>query len=158
MLCLVISSQPAAPLPELWDKMSPELGEGRGEGRTSDVDRLCTELFLTHKAKVSDDNLMFVRNRLIKSEVDLAALLDLYQKMRSGKRVPDDETNPLTSVIKLSEVARVENGLLKVRNRIYDRVFDKEWVAAHMPDAEVRRQRAAFRRGVRRATLGAAAL
>src|SRR5207245_1833270 len=42
-------------------------------------------------------------------------------------------------------------GLLRVRNRIYDRVFDREWVRTHMPDAELRRQRAAYRRGVVRA-------
>ena len=33
---------------------------------------------------------------------------------------------------------------------MYDRVFDKDWVAAHMPDAELRRQREAYRRGVLR--------
>ena len=37
-----------------------------------------------------------------------------------------------------------------MRNRIYDRVFDREWVRAHMPDAELRRQEAAYRRGVLR--------
>src|SRR5439155_15108553 len=40
---------------------------------------------------------------------------------------------------------------LRVRNRIYARVFDREWVARHMPDAEIRRQRAAYRRGLARA-------
>jgi WD40 repeat protein len=34
------------------------------------------------------------------------------------------------------------------RNRIYERVFDRQWVRANMPDAEVRRQRAAFIKGV----------
>jgi hypothetical protein len=38
-----------------------------------------------------------------------------------------------------------------VRNRIYEQVFDAQWVAAHMPDAELRRQRLAFRRGLVRA-------
>jgi len=39
-----------------------------------------------------------------------------------------------------------------VRNRIYERVFDGAWVQASMPDAELRRQRAAYRRGLLRAT------
>src|SRR5262249_40903088 len=47
--------------------------------------------------------------------------------------------------------------LMVVRNRIYARVFDAHWVAMRMPDAEVRRQRAAFRLGVVR-TAGAAAM
>src|SRR5207247_3815104 len=102
---------------------------------THSVDSLCESLFLTKAAQESDDNLAFVRNRLLRSEADLASLLDLYQKVRSGKRVSDDETNPLCGILKLSGVAKEEGGLLKVRNRVYDSVFDKEWVAAHMPDA-----------------------
>jgi hypothetical protein len=117
------------------------------------VDRLCDTRFLSKSARDTDDNLAFVRNRLLRSEADLASLLDLYTQVRAGKRVPDDETNPLTGILRLSGVARVENGLLHVRNRIYDRVFDKEWVLAHMPDAELRRQKAAYRRGLLRATL-----
>src|SRR5207248_1166637 len=112
------------------------------------VDSLCAQLFFTHTAQESDDNLSFVRNRLLKREADLASLLDLYRKVRAGKRVPDDETNPLCGIVKLSGVAREEGGLLSVRNRIYDRVFDRGWVNSHMPNAELQRQRAAYRRGV----------
>lgn len=112
------------------------------------VDSLCENLFLSKAAQESDDNLAFVRNRLLRSEADLASLLDLYQKIRAGKRVPDDETNPLCGILRLSGSVAERGGLLKVRNRIYDRVFDKEWVTAHMPDAERRRQRAAYQRGM----------
>jgi WD40 repeat protein len=115
------------------------------------VDRLCAALFLTHTAKEGDDNLSLVRNRLLKSEADLASLLDLYGKLRAGKGVADDETNALCGVLKLSGVANVADGRLRVKNRIYERVFDRGWVAQHMPDAELRRQRAAYRRGLVRA-------
>jgi hypothetical protein len=117
----------------------------------SGVDRLCKELFLSHRARERDDNLLFVRERLLRSEVDTAALLTLYEKVRDGKTVRDDETNPLISVLRLSGIARVENGVLQVRNRIYNKVFDDDWVNAHMPGAEIRRQRTAYRRGVKRA-------
>src|SRR5262249_41526939 len=69
-----------------------------------------------------------------------------------GKRVMDDETNPLVSILRLSGITRVEDGRLQVRNRIYEHVFDREWAQANMPDAEVRRQREAYRRGLLRAT------
>ena len=91
-----------------------------------------------------------MRNRLLRSEVDLAALLDLYQQVRAGKKVKDDETNPLVPVLRLSGVVNAPEGLLRVRNRVYDRVFDKDWVQSHMPDAEMRRQATAYRRGVAR--------
>jgi hypothetical protein len=55
------------------------------------------------------------------------------------------------SLLRLSGIVRSEGGVLRVRNRIYERVFDAAWVAANMPDAELRRQRAAYRQGLWRA-------
>ncbi|HEX5733097.1 MAG TPA: AAA-like domain-containing protein [Blastocatellia bacterium] len=116
------------------------------------VDRVCQDLFLCSRAREQDDNLLFVRERILRSEVDIASLLDLYSKVRCHRSVKDDETNPLASILKLSGVARVVDGCLKVRNKIYSTVFDTNWVKENMPDADLRRQRAAFRRGVYRAT------
>lgn len=116
------------------------------------VDRLCHEMFLSQRAQERDDNLLFVRERMLRSETDLAGLLDLYGQVRAGRRVPDDEGSQFVNVLKLSGVARVMDGVLYLRNRIYYRVFDTTWVHAHMPDAELRRQRAAFRRGLIRAS------
>jgi WD40 repeat protein len=133
------------------------------------VDRLCKQLFLSAGAQERDDNLIFVRERLLRPGcdelhgADPAALLDLYGKVRRGERVPADNTNQLVSVIRLSGITRVQEAgrptpytprpmpSLAVRNRIYARVFNREWVAQHMPDAELRRQKSAFRRGLLRA-------
>src|SRR5207248_461812 len=46
------------------------------------VDRLCESLFLARGARQTDDNLIFVRERLLRSETDRAALLDLYRQVR----------------------------------------------------------------------------
>jgi WD40 repeat protein len=115
------------------------------------VDGACEELFFGKRAKERDDNLLFVRERMLRSEVDVASLLSLYARVYRGERVTDDETNPLVSVLHLSGVTRLAEGRLYVRNRIYERVFDRAWVAANMPDAEVRRQRSAYRKGMLRA-------
>lgn len=120
------------------------------------VDRLCSDVFLTAAARAKDDNLHFVSERLLRSEVDRSALLDLYRQVHERKRVPDDPGRALIETLKLSGAARAERGRLRVRNRIYARVFDKGWILAHLPEAEVRRQQAAFRRGVlRTATVSA---
>jgi WD40 repeat protein len=124
----------------------------------SEVDRHCEELFLTSGARAKDDNLLFVRERLLRSAADPASLLELYRRVRDGRRVAVDDTNPLVDLLRLSGVARVVDGRLQVRNRIYERVFDRAWVTQHMPDAELRRQRAAYRRGLLRATAVAAAI
>jgi WD40 repeat protein len=123
------------------------------------VDRLCDELFLSRRARERDDNLLFVRDRMLRSDVDLAALLELYAAVRNGTVVADDEASPLVTVLKLSGIARVTRGLLRVRNRIYERVFNEEWIRKEMPGAEVRRQRRAFTRGfLRAAAVGAVVL
>src|SRR5262249_12258446 len=87
---------------------------------------------------------------------DLGSVRSLYAQVRQGKRIRDDVTNPLISILRLSGIAHVTGGYLRGRNRIYERVFDREWGKTHMPDAELRRQRAAYRRGLLRATVMAA--
>ncbi|HZT42786.1 MAG TPA: AAA-like domain-containing protein [Chthonomonadaceae bacterium] len=149
--------------PYLTQRLCQAVAEAllKDDPRTPDgeiVDRLCETLFLAAGARERDDNLIFVRERLLRSEADLAGLLDLYGKVLRGRPVQDDETKPLVSIVKLSGVVRARAGFLAVRNRIYERVFDKAWIAENMPDAELRRQKTAYRRGVLRATSGAAIL
>ena len=125
-------------------------------GSLQSVDKVSEELFFSPRARERDDNLIFVRERIFRSEVDRASLLHLYEQVLAGYWVGDDETNPLVSVLRLSGIIRARNGRLEVRNHIYARVFDRHWVASNMPDAEVRRQRTAFYRGVLRTTAIAA--
>jgi hypothetical protein len=112
------------------------------------VDLLAEKLFLSRQARDRDDNLIFVRERILRSEVDVAGLLYLYRRIHNGQLVHDDETNLLVSVLRLSGITRGLNGYLQVRNRIYWRVFDGNWIQTNMPQAEVRRQRKAGRRGM----------
>ncbi len=123
--------------------------------RERDVDGLCERLFLSSQARERDDNLIFVRERLLRGETDRVALLDLYRKVRRHRRVPADETHPLVTALRLAGIVRLEAGGMVVRNRIYAHVFDDDWVEQNLPGAELRRQREAFRRGVvRTAGLG----
>jgi WD40 repeat protein len=138
--------------PYLTQRLCASVAADSAALREEDVDRLCAGLFMAHGARMSDDNLQFVRNRLLRSEVDQMALLILYSRVRQGARVADDETNVLTSLLKLAGIVRVERGQLKVRNRIYERVFNRDWVQTHLPNAELRRQRIAYRQGLLRAT------
>ena len=115
------------------------------------MDRLCAELFLDSRVRQTESNLQFVSDRLLRSGADVNAVLDVYGKVRSGQRVPDDETDPLVTVLRLSGVVRSERGLLKLRNRIYAQAFDRAWIEQHTEQAELRRQKEAFRRGRNRA-------
>ncbi|HEV2991527.1 MAG TPA: AAA-like domain-containing protein [Candidatus Angelobacter sp.] len=139
--------------PYLTQRLCLSVAEHKNITQPKGVDELCADLFFSSRAPERDDNLLFVRERMVRSEVELASLLDLYLRVEQGKPVPDEEANPLVSVLQLAGITRSENGFLKVRNRIYDRVFDWRWIDATMPQAELRRQRAAFRRGLWRAAL-----
>lgn len=112
------------------------------------VDELANKLFLSRQARDRDDNLIFVRERLLRSEADVAGLMLLYRKLHGGQLVPDDDTNALVSILRLAGITRGVNGYLQVRNRIYWQVFDLNWIQTNMPAAEVRRQRKAGRRGM----------
>src|SRR5262245_17970657 len=139
--------------PYLTQRLCQSVGEDRRVTNRSGVDRHCESLFLSSRARERDDNLLFVRERLLRSEVDLADLLDLYRQVHGHKNVRDDEMNPLVSILRLSSITRVVNGSLSIRNRIYSQVFDLSWVEKNMPGAELRRQRAAYLSGLRAANL-----
>jgi WD40 repeat protein len=138
--------------PYLTQKLCQAVADDASVTSATEVDRLCATLFFSPRAQERDDNLLFVRERMLRGEADVASLLSLYARVYQGKRVRDDEMNPLVATLRLSGITRVERGFLRKRNRIYTRVFNQAWVKANMPDAEMRRQRTAFRRGLWRAT------
>lgn len=123
-----------------------------------DIDESIARTFFSKRAQEYDDNLIFVRERLLRGDGDVTELLNLYTLVRRKKTIAADDSQPLAGTLRLSGITRAENGKLRVSNRIYDRVFNDAWVKANLPDAEIRRQRAAFRRGVIRTTAVAAVI
>jgi WD40 repeat protein len=151
--------------PYLTQRLCREVA--RTAARTAqEVDRICREVFLSPEGSARDDNLIFVRDRLLRSEIGAVELLELYRRVLLAERtrglaggwVRDDPSAPAAAALRLTGVTRSRKGLLRVRNRLYASVFNHRWVLQQMPDAEVRRQEAAFRRGVLRASLAATLL
>jgi WD40 repeat protein len=139
--------------PYLTQRLCQAVVDEPGPVQPVDVDRLSARIFFNSRSHETDDNLAFVRQRLLRSESDLTSVLEIYSRVMSGHRpVQDDETNLLVSTLRLSGIVRVHENRLRIRNRIYARVFDKSWIQANMPNAEVRRQRLAYRKGLARAT------
>lgn len=101
------------------------------------IDGICERIFLSSRAREQDDNLLFVRERILRTEGDLSKLLGLYARIHKGDRIPDDETDDLINQLRLAGIVSVHDNHLRVRNRIYQQVFDANWVAAIMPDAEL---------------------
>lgn len=130
--------------------LTQRLCQAVAESNPPSVDQSCEALFFAGRAQQRDDNLLFVRERLLNNETDVASLLNLYAQIQRGKPVKDDEANPLVGLLQLVGITRTADDRLQIRNRIYARAFDAKWVTSNMPDAEVRRQRAAYRRGALR--------
>ena len=76
-LCQAVSEAPA-----YLSLAACERGQGIRAIATV-VDRLVETLFLTKEARDTDVNLSFVRNRRLRSDLDLAALLDVYRQVRA---------------------------------------------------------------------------
>src|SRR6185312_7538743 len=139
--------------PYLTQRLCQAVAKDSNVSDPGSIDQLCEALFLSSSAREEDSNLTAVRDRILRGDADLAGLLNLYLKLYNQRRVRDDATNPLINILRLSGITREIDGNLHVRNRIYQTVFDKNWVRTNMPDAERRRQRMSFWRGLLMATI-----
>lgn len=96
------------------------------------VDAVVEELFLTAKASDEDDNLQFVKRWMLSNEALRPQLWELFGQVLSATRVPRDDTPPeLLGILRLAGIVRFEGDVMEVRNRIYARVFDQDWLCAH---------------------------
>ena len=102
------------------------------------VDKVAEATFLGAAAQREENNLKFVGEMLTGRAPDLERVLQTYRAVRRGRRVMDEEQSPIKSHLKLAGVVRrePETGLLRVRNKIYRRVFDGRWIRAKLPDRD----------------------
>jgi tetratricopeptide (TPR) repeat protein len=145
--------------PYLTQRLCKSIAEDSDVANAGSVDSLCKELFISAGNRERDDHLSFVSKNILNSQgVDRVSLLDLYKKIHSQKLVVSDDSSQLVGALKLSGIVKIIKGQLYVRNRIYYHGLDSKWITANMPDAEMRRQRAAYKRGVWRTTAIAAGI
>ena len=96
--------------------------------RTSYVDDFIERAFSVDEIG-SDANLAHIRDRIIEDKDNPDALLALYRRIRSHEQIVDDGRSPLHTSLKLTGIVKVlSGGVLKPRNRIYEKVFDLAWV------------------------------
>ncbi|MBE7472471.1 MAG: AAA-like domain-containing protein [Anaerolineales bacterium] len=116
--------------PYLTQRLCAEIAHNpRSRWSEADVYQVVKRLFLSGDSN-SDSNLQFVNDMLIGERTpDLRETLNLYRAIRSNLySVPDEEQKPVISNLKLSGLVRSKNGVLQVRNPIYAKVFDLNWI------------------------------
>ncbi|MFN8484276.1 MAG: AAA-like domain-containing protein [Anaerolineae bacterium] len=101
--------------------------------KEADVTALARAVFM-EAATEQDHNVQFVRDMLTRRAPDPLGVLTTYKTVRRGRPpVPDEEHSIAKSHLKLSGVVKREREDLRVRNRIYNAVFNDEWIREHMP-------------------------
>jgi energy-coupling factor transporter ATP-binding protein EcfA2 len=91
------------------------------------VQKLVEEMFQSEKGQASDDNIQFIRKRILSSKVK-NQLLQTYRAILQGEVSPDNELDPLLMELKLSGLVKVDGEILVVRNTIYESVFSETWI------------------------------
>lgn len=118
--------------PYLTQKLCLEAAEsGKGSWSTAQVDKLVEQEFLLEGTR-KETNLQFVQDRILNSP-RRSRLLSLYHKVLRGKNVPTDGQSRLQNELRLTGLIDGEDGYLRVRNAIYRRAFDEDWVRKHTP-------------------------
>ncbi|KST69117.1 AAA-like domain-containing protein [Mastigocoleus testarum] len=76
-----------------------------------------------------DNHLLFVRDMLTKRAPNQDRVLSVYREIYLAKNpVFDEEQSLIKSHLKLSGVVRRDDNVLQIRNRIYQEVFNTQWV------------------------------
>jgi formylglycine-generating enzyme required for sulfatase activity len=96
------------------------------------VAKTVEHLFTGEEGK-QDNNLQFVRDMLSKRSPNVARVLSTYKRIKSGKVVMDDERSITKSHLKLSGLVRSDQGILRIRNEIYNSVFNLRWIQENTP-------------------------
>jgi tetratricopeptide (TPR) repeat protein len=106
---------------------------GDGVWSESRVDELVGKLFLSEEAR-NEDNLKFVQRNVegIKGG-QRRRLLGLYRRVYEEKKVKENQQSLDQNRLKLFALVGVKNGVLQVRNEIYRRAFNLDWIKANTP-------------------------
>lgn len=113
--------------PYLTQKLCLSLSRKAGERwHDEQIDKLVHQLFLRRDSE-KETNLQFVQRRLL-NHPKREQLLQLYKEVYKGRRVSDDGYSTIHHQLKLAGLVKAENGLLTIRNCIYQSAFDMEWI------------------------------
>ncbi len=115
--------------PYLTQRLCQVIAEQKRQNWSEDdVDQVVDDTFLGEMSK-QDHNLQFVDETLTRRRFYLASVISRYRAIRLNLYpVPDEGRSASISRLKLSGIVRREGGILRVRNLIYERVFDRKWI------------------------------
>lgn len=96
------------------------------------VDNTMQSLFLSSAAQNSDSNIEAAR-QIVTGSSHHRQVINLYEQVLNDEPVNGNAQSAAYEQLKLSGLVAGENGSLKVRNPIYQSVFDNRWLDEHKP-------------------------
>jgi len=99
----------------------------RGSWSESYIDLLVEETFFGEMSE-KDANLRGVRDMMTKGWPNAHEILTMYQKIYRPRSAVPDEDSPVKTHLKLTGIVHPKKRFLRVRNRIYNSVFDERWI------------------------------
>lgn len=138
--------------PYLTQKTCDEAGSSNSAKRPlreEDIDTLIEQVFFSKNAINQDPNLCFIRDWLIKDprlgKGFVIKMLKLYQKACLGEPMADNPLSLEQTRLKLSGLLKLKaDRNLQIRNPIYERVFDTDWVSKALQKYFSERRRRRF--------------
>lgn len=124
--------------PYLTQKLCAELiRTADSSPNPAQVEQIVTRLFLAEEAR-KESNLRAIRDR-IESSPNKTRMLQIYEQILRKRDVLDEERSAAKNELKLTGLIRPASlGKLEIRNRIYQTVFDLDWVRKNLPPTRTR--------------------
>jgi WD40 repeat protein len=110
-----------------------------GEDNIAEVIRELVQLQIIESWQSKDDenHLKAIREYLLFREEQTVSLLELYQQILRNEEIYADDDSPEQKQLCLSGLVLKENGCLKVYNRIYQAIFNDNWVERELEKRKV---------------------
>ncbi|MEM7028187.1 MAG: ABC transporter substrate-binding protein [Chloroflexota bacterium] len=116
--------------PYLTQKLCQEVITAADEAENL-VEKVVKATFLPEEAG-GEDNLQFVQDRVL-ADPQAQAMLRIYRQILQGKKpVLDEEQSLAKNRLKLYGLVLPRNGNLQVRNKIYAKAFNLDWVKRNL--------------------------
>jgi tetratricopeptide (TPR) repeat protein len=96
-----------------------------------DVGALVHELFFSDKGR-DEVHLQSIEN-YVNQHSNRPQLVALYRQIYTKGQIYEDKSSLEQTYLKLSGLVRADKGRLQVRNEIYRRIFDRDWIKANTP-------------------------
>ena len=121
--------------PYLSQKLARQIARDGADGdAAAQIDRIATTQLGGRAALHSEPHMSHIHRFIVNDEKQKEPLLNLYGRIRKGVEVPADLGSPLQR--RLMAVGLIEidhDGILRVRNRLYEAVFTARWANENLP-------------------------